>query len=211
MTYNQVMSNKKCAIILTRDIVDINIEKYQLLIGSEQGSEFVLEQESNIDTFHVGDFDSVTSEFKDKIAAKNNSLILDSYNKAWSDGEEAIIYAIEQGFEGKNIDIYVNADGRYDHFAIMLSVLRKYGATMIGKGVYISVSEPNNEVIINKHHKYVSAIFNEETQIKTNGLEWDVDKVFDQDSGTNFVSNEIKGDSFKVLSNKKVLFIQSED
>ncbi len=211
MPYNQVMNNKKCAIILMKNINNLDVNKYELLIGSEYGSEFVINNESNINTFHIGDYDSVEPGFKDMVSAKDNSLILDKYEKAWSDGEEAIIYALNQGFEGKNIDIYVDPNERYDHFSTMLAILRKYGSTLIGNGVFISVSEPNEPKIIKKHHKYVSAMFFEATEIKTNGLKWDVDKVFDQDSGTNFVSNEIESSEFEVLTNKKVLFIQSDD
>lgn len=205
------MNNKKCAIILNDYPHGFKLEGYDLVIGSESGSRFVLTLEKKVNTYHIGDYDSVDEPFKERISLKENSTIIDRWDKMFSDGEEAIIYAESLGYHGSNIDIYVDTTGRKDHYSIMLNVLRKHGCTLIGNRVHITSVVPNVEQVIYKHYKYVSCFFFEEARVKTEGLRWDYDQNYTLDESTTFVSNECEGESFKIFSNKKVLLIQSQD
>ncbi len=205
------MKQGKVAIILDKTPYKFNKDNYELVIGSEYGSEYVLSIENEIDTFHIGDFDSVSEEFKSLIMNKDNSKVLDPFEKIWSDGEEAIRYAIELGYCGNNIDVYVNPTERMDHFSLMLSVLRKYESSLISDGLIVNVSPAGGTINIRKTHHHLSAIFYEEANIKTNGLRWDINDKFDSESGTLFISNEFINNEVEITTDKKVIFIQTED
>lgn len=201
----------KCAILLSSNIPEIDVKRFDLLIGSESGSQIVIKYQDEVNTHHIGDFDSVSNEFREMITSKANTTFMRDEEKSWCDGEEAIIHALKNGYEGSDIEVYVDATKRHDHLINMMMVTRKYNCKLISHKITAITTTPNVEVVINKELDYVTAIFNEETHIKTQGLKWDVDKVFGPESGTNFVSNKVLGKDFKVVTNKKTLIIQSSD
>ncbi len=203
---------KKAAIIINEQINNFNHSDYDLLIGVEKGAIFVYDLDTKIPKHYISDFDSVTEELKNKISSMENSTILDHETKRWADGEEAILFAIEKGYAGENIDIYVNTWGREDHFINMIMILRKYGSRMISNNSRFLILEPNKDYEINKDiYKFVSLAFFKQTKVKTEGLKWDIDRGYDVSTGTNCISNEIKGESFVIRVDQKVLLTQAND
>jgi len=92
--------------------------------------------------------------------------------KDFSDGEEAIIFAInELKFQPKDITIYVDESGRPDHFINMVRVIYKYGCKMIGQNVIVNKIEANTKATFNKKYKYLSMFLFDDSTITTSGLE----------------------------------------
>lgn len=198
---------ERAAIIIEEHPNIKDISTYKVLIGVEHGSKFVLENEDKLDTYHVGDFDSVEEEFKVEMVDRKNCFYIPDELKAYCDGEEAIIKAKELGYT--NIDIYVDINGRPDHLLNMIRVARKYSANIYSKDGIINVV--NGKKTLKKEHDYISLFFFEETNIKTEGLKWDVDRIYDIESGTNCISNRIEEDSFIIETDKKVVVFQAKE
>lgn len=204
----------KCAIIIDSPKDNINLDNYSILIGVEGGSKCVFNSSFKGEKYYISDFDSVSNKELENLksnVSKSNIKILDDETKLWSDGEEAILLANKLGFNKTNIEIFANENKRIDHFVNMMYVLRKYGCKFIGINTIVDVVDPDIKTEIKKHGDYITAMFFEKTKIKTSGLKWDVDKTFDLDSKTNFLSNKILKKSFKVRVDKKTLFIQVKE
>lgn len=198
---------KKAAIIIKESPNIRDLDSYQILIGVENGSKFVLDNEDKFETYHIGDYDSVEEEFKEFIKSKDNVFYMEDELKEFADGEEAIIKAKELGCS--EIDIYADTDGRDDHFINMVLIARKHSINIFGNELSIQVVKGSKT--INKEFDYTSLFFFEETKIKTNGLKWDVDRTYDFESGTNFISNKVIGNSFEITTDKRVVVMQVKE
>lgn len=203
---------KKAAIIINDQISEFKIDDYDLIIGVEKGSIFVYNLETNKQKYFISDFDSVSDDFKGKILTLENTIILNHETKRWSDGEEAILLAIDKGYAGEDIDIYVNTLGREDHFINMIMILRKYGSRMISNKSRFIILEPNKDYQINRdEYSFVSLVFFKQTKVKTKGLKWEIDRGYDVSTGTNCISNEAKANLFSIRVDQKVLLTQTND
>lgn len=199
----------KCAIIFDKK-KKINTNEYNLFIGVERGSGPVSNLK-NQKTMHISDFDS-SSELK-LIKKKENIKILKK-DKQFVDGEEAIIMAIEEGYEPKDIDLIIPFDisSRPDHFINMVNLTKKYGVNMMNEKILVfSINEYETKVVYNVH-TYLSIFITENTIINTSGLKWNINnKEFNISEATMMISNKILKSSAKIFANKKIIIIQSSD
>lgn len=204
--------SKKCAIIITKTPKNIDVRDYDLLIGVEKGSLFVYKYEGKIDTSYISDFDSLTEKERELILSLEKTILLNHETKLWADGEEAIHHANKLGYDGSNIDIFVDTSGREDHFVNMIMVNRKFGTTMISERSMFKMLLPNIEYIIEKRdYDYVSFTFFKQTKVKTDGLKWEIDKGFDVTTGTNCISNEFLTDECRIMVDQKTLLMLVEE
>lgn len=206
------MNNKRCAIIIQDKLDNFDLSKYDLLIGVEKGSAFVIEAEKDIETKHISDFDSIDSTLKAKLEMRDNVILKDHEKKMWADGEEAIILATELGYEGDKIDVYVDTTGREDHFINMVMILRKYGCSMIGPhSKFITLKPMIETTIFKEDYDYLSLTFFKQTKAKTEGLKWEIARSYDIASGTNCISNVIINDHCKIHVDQKTLLILTKE
>lgn len=201
----------RCAIIITKKINNFDKNLYSCFIGCEQGSIFLLKNNFK-NSHYISDFDSIDNKLFKKIKNKNRSIIMNDETKQWSDGEEAIIYAINKlKFSPKKIDIFVNDIGRNDHFVNMFRVVYKYGCYMYGNLNKISRIEAKKDTKIINNYKFLSIFVFENTYIKTSGLKWDIDKEYDQFSGTNLISNKVLNKTANIFSSNNIVTIESNE
>lgn len=195
----------KCAIVITQVSKDI-LSKYDLLIGVEEGVRYI--KDIDKDKIYISDFDSIDINLTEDI---DQSLLikLDHYSKDYTDGEEAIKYALDKGYT--SIDVYCNKEDRADHLLTWIYIVNKYNIKYISDS-YIVESVLKDKV--NTYSRYgnkLSAYVFTDTHIKSKGLRWEVDRTFDVKSITTFISNEVIDSSFELETDNEFVIIQSID
>lgn len=204
---------KKC-LITTKSLKkgQINWNNYDCFIGVERGAKFIYKKKNLANKYYISDFDSLIN-YEDKLK-KNGNLILLNKEKDFSDIEEAIKYGLKLGYQNKDFEIFVNEDlGRKDHLFNIFNLSRKYQVLIYGNKFKITPILANKNTIIKKeNYKYLSIFVFEKTEIKTNGLKWNLNKKeFNLESTTNLISNQIIAEQCKVKFTKPCLIIQAND
>ena len=114
------MQNKSCTLILPlTNETDLPLLKGDL-IGVDGGCEFALKHQLPL-VHALGDFDSISQTAMATLQAKAIPLKRFPEQKDQSDGELAITWALEHGYE--SIEIIGFTGGRLDHYQVMLQTL----------------------------------------------------------------------------------------
>ena len=90
-----------------------SLKKYDKYIGIDRGSFYLLEEDLPLD-FAIGDFDSLSSEERERVR-QNAKIFSSSGRKDDTDTQLALLMAIEH-FPNAKIDIIGATGGRIDHF-----------------------------------------------------------------------------------------------
>ncbi|BDV03609.1 MAG: hypothetical protein HPPSJP_3300 [Candidatus Hepatoplasma scabrum] len=204
---------KKC-LITTKNLKKerINYLNYDFFIGVEKGAKFISKNKKIKNKYYISDFDSLKN-YEDKLQKTGKIIILEK-EKDFSDVEEAIKYAILNGYKNNQIELFVNENlGRKDHLFNIFNLARKYEILVYGNKFKITPIKKNQEKIIKKdRYKYLSIFIFEKTIITTSNLKWDLkNREFNPNSSTNLISNEITKDQAKIKSSNLILIVQAND
>ncbi len=204
---------KRCLITtkkLNTKLIDFN--QYDLFIGVEHGASYL--QTLNLkNVYYISDFDTLGQEELKKFEKLSNTKILPPMRN-FVDTEEAIFFALDLGYDGSSIDLFVNeALGRKDHLLNVVFLSKKHNLQIFGNKFEIHPILPKTKNILSqKNFKYVSMFVFEQTEITTSGLKWDLNKrIFDMDSGTNLISNEFIQEFAIFYADKKMLVVLAND
>ncbi len=204
---------KRCLITTKKlDTDEINFDQYDLFIGVEYGALYLQTLNLN-NVYYVSDFDSLGDKELAKFKELPNSKILPIIRN-FVDTEEAIFVAIDLGYKGTAIDLFVNEDlGRKDHLLNVMLLARKHNISIFGNKFEIHAILPDVKTTILKNNfKYLSIFVFEKTEITTTGLKWDLGKrTFTMNSGTNLISNEFIQKAATFYADKKILVILAND
>lgn len=91
-----------------------SLKKYDKYIGIDRGSFYLLEEDLPLD-FAIGDFDSLSSEERERVRQNAKNFFQAPAEKDDTDTQLALLMAIEH-FPNAKIDIIGATGGRIDHF-----------------------------------------------------------------------------------------------
>ena len=178
-------------------------------IGIDHGALVCMQQQIPLQAA-IGDFDSIEHSEYLQLQKYTKVFKLPSH-KNETDSEEAIQYAIKQGYE--NIVLYGGLGGRIDHELanLYLMITRRYPITLMDEHNTIKVMEKGSYTI-KREHKYLSFLALEKSCITETGVEYPLYEQNLTPSDIYAISNEIVNTYAQVtLHYGRLLFIQSDD
>ena len=98
-----------------------SLKKYDKYIGIDRGSFYLLEEDLPLD-FAIGDFDSLSSEERERVRQDAKNFFQAPAEKDDTDTQLALLMAIEH-FPNAKIDIIGATGGRIDHFLANLWIV----------------------------------------------------------------------------------------
>lgn len=178
-------------------------------IGIDHGAVCCMHQQIPM-IIAIGDFDSVCAEDYEQLKkyTKVNKL---SANKNETDSEEAILYALQEGYD--DIVLYGSLGGRIDHELANLYLLihRDLPITLMDEQNSIQVLKPGSYKV-KKQFKYLSFLALEDSCITQSGVVYPLElcKLTTKDIFP--ISNEICEDFARItLHYGRMLMMQTED
>lgn len=187
----------------------IPLEEDLLYIGIDKGAFLAYEQQIPL-LCAIGDFDSITLEQKEQLAAYTTLVQLPAH-KDETDSEQAIFYALQQGFD--ELILYGGLGGRMDHCLANMALLtnREYPLILQDEYHYIKVLK-EGMYKIPKRFQYLSFLALQESCISETGVAYPLIKRDISPTDIYSISNEILDDFAQVEIHKgRVLMIQCMD
>lgn len=178
-------------------------------IGIDRGALLCLQQHIPLRAA-IGDFDSINEQEYKQLCEYCDVRKLPAH-KNETDSEEAIQYAMKEGYE--EIILYGGLGGRIDHELanIHLMIYRDLPITLMDEQNELRVMKPG-VYNIEKKHTYLSFLALEDSCISESGVAYPLHKQALQPSDIYSISNEIEEDYATIeLHYGKMLMIQSDD
>lgn len=178
-------------------------------IGIDRGALIAMEQ-GIVLRAAIGDFDSMSDTAYQRLCAYTKVYKLPTH-KNETDSEEAIDYAIKEGYE--EIILFGGLGGRIDHELANLHLMihRQLPITLMDENNLMKVITPG-VYHIEKKHKYLSFLALEESFITETGVEYPLYEQQIYPCDIYSISNEIQGAYADViLHGGRMLMIQSDD
>lgn len=189
---------------------DVYTKEDYALIGVDHGA-FVCASHGMHMAAAIGDFDSVTQAEFQQIQAMADTIIHLPSHKNETDTEEAIQYALAQGYE--DILLYGALGGRLDHELANLYLLmhRDYPITLLNKQNRIQILKQGTYKVT-KEYTYLSFLALEEAVISETGVAYPLTKQKLTPSDIFAVSNEIV-DAYAMITvhEGKIIMIEAND
>lgn len=180
------------------------------VIGVDHGA-FICAKENVYMKAAIGDFDSVNYEQLDKIEEMADVVEKLPTHKNETDTEQAILYAMEQGYE--DIIICGALGGRMDHELanLYLMMYRDYPITIVNENNRMRVLKVG-KYRIQKEYTYLSILPIESSCISECGVAYPLEKRTITCENIYTISNEII-DEFATITihEGKIILIESND
>lgn len=201
---------------LTDDIIEV-IDRNQIIIGADRGAEKLMEKGITCD-YIVGDFDSTTPVFLEKVKDIQDRVQIYSSEKDETDTELAIRLALS--LKPTKVILLGATGTRLDHVLGNIQLLlqiEKHGVKgiIIGRHNRIQILLPNKNISIEKStYKYVSFLpFSEEVDgIMANGFKYPLHQARMELGAPYGISNEIVSEKGTIsIKTGILLVIESKD
>lgn len=182
-------------------------DKNEMLIGCDGGALSIIREHLNLD-IAIGDFDS--SDYQ-KISDYSKNIIKVNAHKDESD-LELVLKFVSELKEVEKVYIYNATGKRLDHYHAVLNCLINFSY------LNIVIIDENNEIslidsttIEKDEYKYVSFFaVNDDTIITLKGFLYPLNNKKLSIYDSLCLSNEIKDEIGKVITNKKIMMIKSK-
>lgn len=158
----------------------------------------------------IGDFDSVTAEEKNEIAAYCPLEILPTH-KDETDSEKGILYALEHGYD--EIILYGALGGRMDHTLANLYLLMHRDLPLILMDEHHRIAKlSKGSYLLPNRYTYLSFLALEKTVISESGVAYPLDKRCITPHDIYPISNKIIDEFAEITIHEgSVLMFQCED
>lgn len=193
----------------------VNKNHYNYIIGADKGCESLYNL--NIMPSHIlGDFDSINSQILEFYRTQN--IIINEYNthKDMTDTEIALNLAIN--LKSTIVHIVGASGSRIDHTLANINLLKisndnNTRSYLIDENNIVFILKPNmlHTLTLDMFPGYKNISFfslgNSVINLKTTGLEYEIDNETLDNQNSRFVSNQIASDSFTVQYDKGLLLV----
>ncbi|PKL00125.1 MAG: thiamine diphosphokinase [Tenericutes bacterium HGW-Tenericutes-1] len=182
-------------------------EANEILVGVDSGLEYLIDHHMRID-FAIGDFDSIKTEYLEKIQVQAKDLVRLDKEKNMTDLAYAIDYLYNH-IDYESIEVYGGIGGRVDHLLANINLLKRYDLKFVDNHNKIFTLKKGTYHIDNTHH-YISFYAIEDVyNFSIKGFKYELENYYLNSSDSICVSNEGSGEI--AFSKGRLLVIETDD